>query len=381
MKNKKHFILVSVKVKNKNKLLLKIYDNGVSIYNIKYYKETLEFEIDVKDYLKLKKYLVSYKFNIKGSTGIYKLFTIFKTKKVFFLNIILAIILLYIFSNIIISVKVIHSKKYIRDIVSNSLEEYDIKKFSWKKNYKELNEIKNKILKKYPKNLEWLEIEKRGMSYVIRVEERIITDIKEDNSLCHVVAKKSGVIRKITYDKGQAIKQEGDYVSEGDILISGEIKFNEEVKNAICASGEVYAEVWYSTSVKLPLNYTKVKKTGKKRYNISWNNTKIFRSRLKNYETKKKKLFKLFGNNIYLLTEYEVEYEYNKYNEKEALNKALELSNNKINLKLNEKEHIIDQKVLKNSINNSTMYVEVFTSVEEIISKQENFIKEEKEVE
>ena len=136
MKNKKHFILVSVKVKNKNKLLLKIYDNGVSIYNIKYYKETLEFEIDVKDYLKLKKYLVSYKFNIKGSTGIYKLFTIFKTKKVFFLNIILAIILLYIFSNIIISVKVIHSKKYIRDIVSNSLEEYDIKKFSWKKNYK-----------------------------------------------------------------------------------------------------------------------------------------------------------------------------------------------------------------------------------------------------
>lgn len=96
---------------------------------------------------------------------------------------------------------------------------------------------------------------------------------------------------------------------------------------------------------------------------------------------RRKKLFKLFSNNIYLLTEYEVEYEYNKYNEKEALNRALELSNNKINLKLNEKEHIIDQKVLKNSINNSTMYVEVFTSVEEIISKQENFIKEEKEVE
>ena len=62
-------------------------------------------------------------------------------------------------------------------------------------------------------------------------------------------------------NKGQEIKQVGDYVSEGDILISGEIKFNEETKNIVCASGDVYAEVWYTTEVKLPLNYTEEKYT------------------------------------------------------------------------------------------------------------------------
>ena len=335
MKNKNHKLIVSVKAKNKNKLLLKIFELGISISKINYQKNELEFEVMLEDYFKLKKYLVSYKFNIKGSTGLDKIINIIKAKKVFFLNILLAIILLFIFSNTIISVRVIHSKKYIRDIVASSLEDYGIKKFTWKKNYKELNQIKNKILKKYPKNLEWLEIEKKGMIYV----------------------------------------------NEGDILISVSIKFNEEVKNSVCANGEVYAEVWYSSNVKLPLNYTKSKTTGKKRYNFAVNDKKIFRSRLKNYVTKKKKLFKILGVNFILLNEYEVENKNYKFSEEQALTKALELSNEKIKMKLSEKEHIINQKVLKKDVNNSTMYVEVFTSVEEIISKQENFIEEEKEVE
>ena len=381
MKNKNHKLIVSVKAKNKNKLLLKIFELGINISKINYKKNELEFEVMLEDYFKLKKYLVSYKFNIKGSTGLDKIINIIKTKKVLFLNILLAIILLFIFSNTIISVRVIHSKKYIRDIVASSLEDYGIKKFTWKKNYKELNQIKNKILKKYPKNLEWLEIEKKGMTYIVRVEERIITDIKNDDSKCNLVAKKSGVIRKINYTKGQELKNVGDYVNEGDILISGSIKFNEEVKNSVCANGEVYAEVWYSSNVKLPLNYTKSKTTGKKRYNFAVNDKKIFRSRLKNYVTKKKKLFKVLGVNFVLLSEYEVENKNYKFSEEQALTKALELSNEKIKMKLSEKEHIINQKVLKKDVNNSTMYVEVFTSVEEIISKQENFIEEEKEVE
>ena len=87
------------------------------------------------------------------------------------------------------------------------------------------------------------------------------------------------------------------------------------------------------------------------------------------------------GVNFVLLSEYEVENKNYKFSEEQALTKALELSNEKIKMKLSEKEHIINQKVLKKDVNNSTMYVEVFTSVEEIISKQENFIEEEKEVE
>jgi len=381
MRDIKHTVLVSVKSKNKNKLLLRIYSNGINIKRLKYTKDGLEFETSLENYYKLKKYMVSYKFKLKNNTGIYLLFSRIKEKKIFLLNLLLAISLIFIFSNTIVSVKVVHSKKYIREIVEKSLEEYGVTRLSWKKSYKELQSIKEKILEDYPKNLEWLEIEKIGMTYEVRVEERIITEIESDKTACNIVASKGGVITKINFDKGQEVKQVGDYVGEGDILISGDIKFNEESKNTVCATGDVYAEVWYTTEVKLPLNYVKEKNTGKKRYNFSVNDTKIFRSRLKKYKTDKKKIFSIFGYDFYLLTEKEVILKSYKYNEKEALKKALELSNQKIMLKLDKNERIINQKVLKNSINNSTMYVEVFTSVEENISKQVDFVKEEKEVE
>lgn len=381
MRDIKHYVLVSVKTKDKNKLLLKIYNAGIPVYKIKYYENKVEFETSVQNYIKLKKYLVSYTFRINKNMGMYEVLSKIKKNKVFLINLLLAFLFLFLFSNTIVSVKVIHSKKYIREIVENSLEEYGVTRLSWKKSYKELSEIKEKILKAYPKNLEWLEIEKKGMTYVVRVEERIITEIKEEKDACNIVATKNGVITNVKFNKGQEIKQIGDYVNKGDILISGEIKFNEETKNIVCASGEVLAETWYTTEVKLPLNYAQEKETGKKRYNFSWNNSKIFRSRLKNYKTTKKELFSFFGNKIYLLTEKEITYKEQKYEEEEAIKKALELSKQKINLKLSEKERIISQKVLKNTVNNSTMYVEIFTSVEEIISEQVDFVKEEKEVE
>ena len=377
----KHNVLLSVKTNNKNKLLLKIFEMGINIKKINYINDIVEFETSIENFYKLQKNLKSYKFKIKNNLGMFLILSKIKNNKIFFINIILFIILLYIFSNTIISVKVVHSKKYIRDIVNNSLEEYGIKRLSWKKNYNKLNKIKNKILKKYPKNLEWIEIEQVGMSYIVRVEERIITDIKEEKKACHLVAKKDSLITSMNYTKGQELFNVGDYVKEGDILVSGEIKFNEEVKDTVCAKGEVMGEVWYESNVKIPLKYKEKRYTGKKRYNLIFNKTKVFKSRLDKYESKKKKIFSLFGNDIYLVSELEVDYKNKKYTENEAIKRALLLTKEKIEMKLNDKERIINQKVLKNSINDSTMYVEIFSSVEEVISKQVEFVERKKEVE
>lgn len=377
----KHNVLVSVKTNNKNKLLLKIYELNVYINNIKYKNDYMEFETSLDEYKMLKKFLKSYNFKIKKNIGFYLLLSKIKENKVFILNIIFSLIILYIMSNTIISVRVIHSKKYIRDIVTESLNDYGIKRLSWKKNFNELSKIKEKILEKYPENLEWLEIEQIGMTYVVRVEERIITKIEEEKNACNIISKKDAIIKSIKTERGQELVGVNDYVKAGDILISGDIKFNDEIKNTVCASGEVIGEVWYTSSVKIPINYKKEKYTGKKRYNLGINDYKIFRSRLSNYKVKKKKIFKLFNLDFYLLTEKEISIENKKYSEKEAINKAINLTKEKILLKLSEKESIISQKVLKNEANNSTMYVEVFTTVNEVISQNEKIKREEKEVE
>ena len=218
-----------------------------------------------------------------------------------------------------------------------------------------------------------MEIEVVGMTYQVKIEQRILTDIKNDNKTCHIVSKKNAMITRIIPEKGESIINVNNYVKKDDILITGAISFNEEIKNNVCAKGRVYGEVWYTVKVTIPLEYTENEYTGKKRYNLSYqykkkNNT-IFKNRLKEYVTKKKKLFSLFDTKIYLNTDYEVIKKPKKYTKEEALKKGLELAKEKIQLSLDSDEQILSQKVLKKTINNSKMELEVFTSVEELISK------------
>jgi hypothetical protein len=106
---------------------------------------------------------------------------------------------------------------------------------------------------------------------------------------------------------------------------------------------------------------------------VNNNKYKIFKSRLNNYETEEVKLFTLFNITFYKLKEYEVNMENLKYSEEEALDKAINLADEKINIKLGENESIKLRKVLKKSINDSTMDLELFYVVIEDITKKEEY--------
>ena len=90
--------------------------------------------------------------------------------------------------------------------------------------------------------------------------------------------------------------------------------------------------------------------------------------RLENYEREEKELFNLFNRKLLLEKEIEIQKKEKKYSEDEAINRAMELAQDNINLKLKTKESIIDEKVLKKSLNDSTMDIEIFIATKEIIS-------------
>lgn len=378
--NKVHYIWVKTKTDNYNKLILKIQNLNINIYDITYERDYILLNIKIDDFSKLKKYLISYKFKKVKDIGIFNFKNILKKYNRFLCAIIFGLLVVFFLSNIIVKVNVIHSKKEIRELVTNALEERGIKRLTFKKKYDEIQKIKSEILEEYKDRLEWIEIETDGMIYNIRIEERIITDIKTNNKYCHIVADKSGVVTKIVTYKGVANVGINKYVSKGDILISGEVKLNEEVKNNVCAEGFVYGEVWYTVNVSLPLNYEESTKTGKMRYNLMYEDEYgshvILKSRLKTKEVKNEQILSLLGRKLYLQKEYETIVEQKTYTEEEALNQALSLALEKVNVKLEENEKVISQKVLKKSINNSKMELEVFTSVEEKIGVQEEYIVE-----
>ena len=375
----KTYALVLIKTSNYERFFLRCRGLGIAIFHTERKPEGFVVKILEEDVKKLRKiWFIRYK--VLDYLGLRAVKKTLKKNLVFLVGLIVGIVLLFLISHVMVDVDVIHSNKEIRDLVTNALKDYGISKNTWRKSFKEIEEIKEQILNDYPEKLEWLEIETKGMKYIVRIEERKMNEETIEKEACNIVATKDGIVKRVIYSEGEALFKENDYVKEGDILITGSILKDGEEKSVVCATGSVYAEVWYQVSVHVPLSYTEKTETGKVRWNLkiknSTTNDFIFKSRLDSYVEEVHPLFNLFKTDIEFVRQKEVIEEEKTYTEEEALNKALEEVDAKVSSALDEFESILYKKVLKKEQNNSTMDVEVFVAVLESIGEQQEFERE-----
>lgn len=359
---------------NYYKLINKIEKLSIKIYEIKYIEKIIYLKVTKKDYAKIKKYLISYKFKVEKNLGLQRIFDIIKQEKIFVISLIIGLLVFICLKNMIVKINIVHENQEIRELISDELKENKIEILRFKKSYKKLDEIRQKILDKHPDKLDWMEFEIKGMTLNVKVEERIITDTKKNNEVCDIVAKKNGVISDIKILQGESQVLINDYVKEGDTLISGTIKYNEIDKRYTCADGEIYATTWYTGSVSIPFKYYEYENESDKRYNLVWehngNKHEIFRNRLENFNSNYKTLLKIFDFNLYLDKQVSVAKIEKEYTEEEALNEGVNKVVESVEKKLTKKDTIIDKKVLKKVKNNSTMDIDVFVVVKELISTQ-----------
>ena len=366
----KNNILVEVKGKNVYEFLKRIFKLKINLLEIHYIDiHTLELLISNTDYEKLKDMKTTYTFEIKKIYGMNLI--LFKIKKhaIFILAFLLSIFFLLFLTSRITEVEIIHSDKNLRELIFYALKNQDIKEHSFIKKYSEIEKIKKNILEEYKDKIEWLEIKRVGTKYVVRIEERIIPSKKEELENSHIVSSSHAIIKSIEATKGDIVKNINDYVKPGDILISGEIKLNEEVKQYINATGIVFGEVWYHVTSEYPYNYEEVIETGKKHtiYTFSFLSKKI-EFTLHPYKEKKSNIKPILKHNlfpIFLSKEEQKEVMIKKENltKEEAIKKALEEIEKKIKESLKEKEYIISIKKLKVEENNSKIILEAFVSV------------------
>ncbi len=346
---------------------------NIELYNIKYIdKDNIIVKIKKDDFDNIKIYNYYSNIEIYNKVGIdYYIHKINKLKY-FILCFVNMIICMFLVSNIILKINVIHSNKKVRELVYSELYDNGIKIFSIKKDFNKLENIKNKILENNRDKLEWISITNIGMTYVVRVEERIIDNIKNEHDYCNVVATKEGIVTNIFSDKGDILVNVNDIVRKDDILITGNLIVNEETKNYTCASGRVMAKVWYTTNISLKRDYLKKEYTGKKRINFYINHKVLRNNKYSKFDKK------YIINNKYIKVYKEIEYKEKKYkyNELDSVNKALLEIDNKFKNKLGDKGQIIDKKILNKSINNKEINIDVFVITLEDISKQIELNKE-----
>jgi len=364
MNNRFIYIIVENNIK---RFLNKCKDYKLELHNLNYInKNKVIVKINKKDFDIIKRYNYYSDISVYKKIGIDNIKDKIYNHKYFILFFIICLLIMYFVSNIIIDVNVIHSNKKIRELVYEELKEYNIKKLSYKKSFNELVSIKNKILENNKDKLEWISITNNGMKVIVRVEERIIDEIKKKKEYCNVVSKSEAMVSNIYSDSGEIIVSINDIVKKDDVLISGNIVLNEENKGYTCANGKVLGRVWYNTNITIKRDYQKKEYTKNKRYNIKINNKVLRLSKYKNYDKEyiiKNKYFSVYKEIEYKLKTY-------KYNEKESIEKALLEIDNKFKTKLGNNGKIISKKILSKSISNNELIANIFVITEENIGKQ-----------
>ena len=377
-------IKVKVEGRNINNFIKRIIKDNVKI--IKHipisYKEAILI-ISYEDYLKLKKYKTIYKLRVISKYGKLKIKESLNKNKYLIIFIIMGIILLYTLSNIVFNIDVIHSSKEIKDLVYKELKENGINKYIFKKSYEEIEKIEDKILEDNKDKIEWIEITENGTSYIVRVEERKIKEDNDDSTSYDIVSTKNAIIYSIEASSGEKVKKVNDYVTKGDIIISGSITKPDGNIIVGTAKGEVYGEVWYVVDVNYPYIYKEEIQTGKVKevyvINFLGHRISLFNfNKFKTYNVNSKVL--LNNNFLPINLVKEKQYELNVideyYTEEEAVDKAVELAKEKLMSNKNIRE-IKNVTILEENTYSSKIGLKLFISVIENIGEYKEIQMEE----
>lgn len=368
-------VKLNIQGKNIERFIKRLKNNNIDLLNIKYLKyNSINIVIYQKDYDKVLKLKTTYEIDQLDTYGIIKIKRIMDVYKYALIFIALGIFLIIFLSNIIFNVEVIHNDKELREFLLNELEKYGLKKYKFKVSFQEIQKIKNSILEEYHDKIEWLEIEERGTSYIVRLESRVIPNQEVNYDKQNVVAKKSAIIKKIVAENGEVVKNINSYVNKGDVIISGNIYLNEEIKDIVKAEGKIYGEVWYNINVSYPYIYSEIKELDNFQdvYVLKLLN-KSLELTLNKFDDKRVEEEKILYHSFLpfsLVKQRQKEVQTISYvlTSEEAKDKAIEEAIKKMQERLNNEEKIIDYQVLKVNIKDDKIILDMFFTVYEDIT-------------
>ena len=378
-------VKLNIKGKNIERFIKRLRSNQIDLLNITYlnYHE-VNIVIYKKDYDKLIELKTIYDVTMVDIYGIIKIKEVVSIYKYVVGFIILGVALLIFLSHVIFNIEVIHTDSEIRNFLLQELENYGLKKYRLKKSYQEIQTIKNSILEKYKNEIEWLEIEESGTTYIVRLEERIIKQEEKEEEKQNVIASKSAVIKKIIAENGEVIRNINEYVNAGDVIISGNIYLNDEVKDTVTAKGVVYGEVWYNVSVEYPYIYSEIKEMNNYKdvfvlkffsHNIEFTTKPYSEKRI---EEKVLLYHPLLPISLVKQRQEEIQTISLVLTAEEAKEKAIIEAQKKMEEKLDDDERIIDYKVLKLNIKEDKIVLDVFFTVYENITGYSKIIEGDK---
>lgn len=376
------YVKICITCKNTNLFIKHYLINKIKYDNFKQINHRkITFKISYEDYLSLKEKKGIYKIDVIKYYGLINFVLFVKQNLSFLICFLISIIVLYFISNICFSLEIVHNDSKIRTLVKENLNSYNIKELYFIPDFMKRKNIISKIVETNKDKIEWLEIERIGSKLLVKVTERKINKKEEMVENRHIIAKKSGIIKNIEASSGVILKKKDDYVTKGDIIVSGDIIKDDTVKGQVISRGKVYAETWYNVNVEYPLYYEEIKYLPEVKNNIIIhffdNDISLKKNYTKSYLEKKNVLIKdkIFPFSISLEKQRKTKVTKQILTYEAATSKALKIAENKIKSFLDDDEYIISKKTLNFKSNNSKIKVDVFFKVYENITDYKNVDK------
>ena len=370
--------IVKIKVSGRNvyRFIDRLIKDKVYIYDLKIINiKNVIIKISYDDYLILKDKKSIYDIDLLDVYGKLKIKKYFKEHYVFIIFLIIGYVVLMFLSNFIFDIEVVHANFEIRELVYRELRKNGIEKYIFRKSYQELENIEKNILDNNKTKIEWIEINRSGTKYIVRVEERKIDKGKEKFEYQDIVSSKNGIITKVLAESGEIIKNTNDYIKGGEVVRSGNITLPDGSSVLSRASGKVYAEVWYLVDVSYPYIYREEILTGRAKevFLIKFLNKRISLFDFSKFNTFKKSDRILFGDIFKFLSfikekQYEMIVIDEFYTKEEVVVKAVERAVTRVKDTLREDEQIIKYRILSTYYDESKVNLKIFFSVNEEVS-------------
>ena len=302
----KGYIIFSIDGNFPERIINMISSRNILIWNIEKKDGTIHIYTIAKNYKEISKLAkkIGLKTRVIERIGIYFFIKRYKKRMGILVGLIMFISILLFMQNFVWTINIFGNQNISSEYIYEKSQQLGLKKGAFIP-YLDFKQIQKDLMVKL-ENISWLSINNRGTNIDIEIREGVEKPYIEDEnpSPKNIIALKDGKILEMNIFKGDKVLNIGDYVLEGDLIVSGMYKDKYENEFIVSSSGNVIAETLYEKEFNIKLyNKEKVYIKDKSRYILDFFGIKIplyISTKInENYDIEKSvKNLKFFGKNL-----------------------------------------------------------------------------------
>ena len=180
-------------------------------------------------------------------------------RKAFAVGAVAFVAILYALSSIVWRVEIVGAEGEDQEAeLRQAAAEAGLQIGQWKSRLAPPAELAERMVARAP-NYVWVGVEIKGSVAVVRGIPKIPGVPQSSQQPCNIVATRPGVILDVQASRGRVMVKPNQLVQPGQVLISGLLT---DRGPSVPASGHVFAEVWYTSDVSIPLRVSNQGLTG-----------------------------------------------------------------------------------------------------------------------